>query len=230
MHDDDNLPGSAPEEPTSTSVRRYKWLQDRDTRALYDTLDAGLIAHIAYQRDGFPIIIPMNYVRDGHSILMHGSTGAGVSASSRTGQKLSLTVSLIDGLVYEYSLFNSTVNYRSVMVFGEAIPVDDPQDKLRAVHLISERLMPGRWDETPPPTRKELAATHIIRIPLDHASTKIRTGGPSHDPVAGVWTGHVPITTVLGEPVTQPGATAPICPSVAEARRLFDSTISVVPS
>lgn len=214
--------------PPNTEVNRYKWLQTHSREDLYDILDSGLVAHVAYIRDGFPIVIPMNYVRDGDAVLMHGSTGAGLNKAARAGVALTLTVTLIDGLVYEYSLYNSTVNYRSVMAFGTATPVPD-EDKEQAVQLLSERLMPGRWSETPPPTRKELASTYILRLPLDHASAKIRKGGPSYDPVPGVWTGHVPINTVLGEPVTQPGVGTAVSASVAQARALFERQISVIP-
>jgi hypothetical protein len=115
------------------------------------------------------------------------------------------------------------------MAFGEAIPVTDTADKERAVRLLSERLMPGRWDETPPPTRKELAATYILRLPLDRTSVKIRKGGPSYDPVSGLWTGHVPITTELGRPVTQSGVAEPVSKSVDAAQKLFAEQISVIP-
>jgi hypothetical protein len=111
------------------------------------------------------------------------------------------------------------------MVFGEATPVADA-DKEEAVRLLSERLMPGRWAETPRPTKKELAATYILRIPLDRASVKIRVGGPTYDPVPGLWTGHVPITTVLGDPVTQTGVNAGTPSSVFETQRFFSEQIS----
>lgn len=212
----------------STDVNRYGWLQSHSRDDLYGILDAGLVAHVAYVREGFSIVIPMNYVRDGDAVLMHGSTGAGLAKAARAGTDLTVTVTLIDGLVYEYSLYNSTVNYRSVMAFGRATPVPD-EDKERAVRLLSERLMPGRWAETPPPTKKELASTYILRLPLDRTSVKIRKGGPSYEPVAGLWTGHVPITTVLGDPVTQSGVDAPVAASVGQARELFGRQISVIP-
>jgi uncharacterized protein len=211
-----------------TEVNRYKWLQSHSRDDLYGILDAGLVAHVAYLRDGFPVIIPMNYVRDDDTVLMHGSTGAGLNTAASGGAKLTMTVTLIDGLVYEYSLFNSTVNYRSVMAFGHATAVA-AEDKERAVQKLSERLMPGRWAETPRPTKKELAATYILRMPLDRASVKIRKGGPSYEPVPGVWTGYVPITTVLGAPVTQDGVDTPVSRSVAEAHGLFERRISVIP-
>lgn len=216
-------------EPTADlEVHRYHWLQSHDVEDLYGVLDCGLVAHVAYVRGNYPVVIPMNYVRDGHSVLMHGSSGAGLNRAAGHGFKLSLTVTLIDGLVYEYSLFNSTVNYRSVMAFGEAVPVADA-DKEEAVRLLSERLMPGRWSETPRPTKKELAATYILRLPLDQASVKIRSGGPTYDVVEGLWTGHVPITTALGDPITQEGVTTTLSSSVTRAQELFSEKISRIP-
>ena len=212
----------------NTDVNRYRWLQSHRVEDLHGVLDASLVAHVAYVRDEFPVIIPMNYIRDGDTVLMHGSTGAGLNTAAGGGAKLTMTVTLIDGLVYEYSLYNSTVNYRSVMIFGHASPVAGDY-KEQAVRMLSERLMPGRWDETPRPTKKELAATYILRMPLDQASVKIRMGGPTYDPVPDLWTGHVPITTVLGEPVTQAGVGAPVSRSVEEARKLFARQISSVP-
>lgn len=220
--------GMEREAPTSTEVRRYAWLQRHDREDLYRVLDSGLIAHVGYVRDQVPIVIPMAYARDGHSILMHGSTGAGLSLSAKTGITLSATITMLDGLVYEHSLYASTVNYRSAMVFGTALAVPE-DEREEAVRVISERLMPGRWAETPRPTKKELAATFILRLPLDFASVKVRSGGPSEGPVEGLWTGHVPIRSTLGTPVPQPGVTVPVSPSVPAAIDHFARQFAEIP-
>jgi nitroimidazol reductase NimA-like FMN-containing flavoprotein (pyridoxamine 5'-phosphate oxidase superfamily) len=224
----DHVATSLPQDP-QTTVNRYKWLQSFDVADLYDILDSGLVAHIAYSHGEFPVVIPMAYARQGHSLLMHGSTGAGISKAAGGDLKLSATVTLIDGLVYEKSLYDSTVNYRSAMIFGVATPVDI-SEKEGAVRTISERLMPGRWTETPNPTKKQLASTYVIRLPLDQASVKIRRGGPSYDASPDLWTGHVPITTQLGDPVTQHGAHESVSPSVALAHELFKSKIERIPT
>jgi nitroimidazol reductase NimA-like FMN-containing flavoprotein (pyridoxamine 5'-phosphate oxidase superfamily) len=216
------------EAPTSTEIRRYAWLQRHDREDLYRVLDSGLIAHVGYVRDQVPVVIPMAYARDGHTILMHGSTGAGLSLTAKTGVTLSATVTILDGLVYEHSLYASTVNYRSAMVFGSAFAVEEAERE-DAVRVISERLMPGRWAETPRPTKKELAATFILRLPLDFASVKIRSGGPSEGPVEGLWTGHVPIRSTIGTPVAQPGVTVPISDSVPAAIAHFARQFSEIP-
>ncbi|TIC80051.1 pyridoxamine 5'-phosphate oxidase family protein [Nocardioides sp. GY 10127] len=213
---------------TITDVHRYSELQRFETQDLYDVLDAGIVAHVGYVRGDHAVMIPMNYARDGHSILVHGSTGAGFAKALRGGVPLSVTVTLVDGLVFEPSLYDSTVNYRSVMAFGDA-EVVPPEEKEEALRLLCEHLMPGRWAETPRPTRKQLAGTEVLRLPLDRSSVKVRTGGPGCDPVEGTWTGHLPIRSVLGDPVTQPGVTEPVPASVGLTRELFETTMSVVP-
>lgn len=220
----DGAPGPDP----LTELNRAKELRRRDREDLYAVLDAALVAHVGYVRDGFPVVIPMAYCRDGDTLLLHGSTGAGISTAARAGLPMSATVTVLDGLVYERSLFDSTVNYRSAMAFGTAIPVPDC-DREAAVRTISERLMPGRWAEVRPPTRKELAATFVLRLPLDRASAKIRTGGPAEDPVPGLWTGHVPIRLTVGAPVTQAGVDAPVSASVPEALAAFMQRFGQLP-
>jgi len=218
----------APASDPMTEVNRAKELQRRDRADLHAVLDAALIAHVGFIRDGFPIVIPMAYYRDGDTLLLHGSTGAGFSRAARAGVPMSATVTVLDGLVYERSLFDSTVNYRSAMVFGTAIPVPD-EEREQALRRISERLMPGRWAEVPVPTRKELAATYVLRLPLDRASVKIRSGGPSEDPSPGLWTGHVPIYYAVGEPVTQEGVDAPVSASVPAALATFAQQFGRLP-
>ncbi|MFT4088380.1 MAG: pyridoxamine 5'-phosphate oxidase family protein [Gordonia sp. (in: high G+C Gram-positive bacteria)] len=211
-----------------TEVNRYRELQTFDRADLYDVLDSALIAHVAYLRDGIPVIIPMAYARDGDAIVMHGSTGARLSRSAAGGYPLSVTVTILDGLLYEPSMFASGVNYRSAMVFGEATPVG-PEDIEAKVKLISDRFMPGRWSEAQKPTKKELAATFILSLPLDRASVKVRKGQPDYDAVPGLWTGYVKITTTLGEAVSKPGVDVPVSQSVALAREMFENELGIVP-
>jgi hypothetical protein len=212
--------GLLPRTP-ETQVNRYKWLQ-RDTRAdLHAVLDAGLIAHIGFvTTDGRPMVIPMGYVRVDDAILMHGSTGAGINKGAKSGVDLTATITITDGLVYAQSLFDSTLNYRCAMVFGTADPLPD-KEKEAAIKAISDRLMPGRWEEVRPPTKRELAATYLLRLPLATASVKIREGGPDDPPADGIWTGYVPIGSTIGQPVTQKGVTAPAPASVQRTLAQF---------
>jgi uncharacterized protein len=189
-------------------VHRYRELQRRNRSDLHAILDAGTIAHIGFVRpDGKPMVIPMAYVRDGEFLLMHGSSGAGLTKSATAGVDLVATISIFDGLVYAQSLFDSTVNYRCAVVFGTAlaVPAEERED---CVRKISEHLMPGRWTEVRPPTKRELAATYVLRLSLDSASVKAREGHPDEAPEPGIWTGYVPFDTGIGQPVTQPGVEA----------------------
>lgn len=186
-------------------VRRYKWLQRRERGDLLAILDAGTIAHVGFVRaDGKPMVIPMAYAQDGDFLLMHGSTGSGLTKSANAGVDLVATISIFDGLVYAQSLFDSTVNYRCAMIFGNAEPVS-ADERLDCIRIISDRLMPGRWAEVRPPTKRELAATYVLRLPLEVASVKVREGQPTEDACTGIWTGYVPFESVVGDPVSQPG-------------------------
>ncbi|OLT31595.1 hypothetical protein BJF84_15585 [Rhodococcus sp. CUA-806] len=212
-----------PEGP-EVNVRRYKWLQKWTVDDLHNVLDVGLIAHVGFIRDGKPAVIPMAYARDDDSILMHGSTGAGLNRSAKEGVDLAATISTFDGLVYAQSLFDSTVNYRCAVIMGTAVPVPD-DEKESAIRIITERLTPGRWDEVRPPTKRELAATYVLRLPLDHASVKVRGGHPDDPAEAGIWTGHIPFKTVVEAPVSQDGVDGPIAASVNEAVRVWNKRL-----
>ncbi|MBB5167536.1 pyridoxamine 5'-phosphate oxidase family protein [Mycobacterium sp. AZCC_0083] len=222
-HDDDKLP-----DKPHLQVQRYKQLQRGRVADLYDVLDCGLIAHVGFSGNaGKPMVIPMAYARDGDAMLMHGSTGAGLSRSSGESLPLTATVSIFDGLVYAESLFDSTVNYRCAMVFGSADPVPD-DERLECVKKISDHLMPGRWNEVRPPTKRELAATYVLRLPLDNASVKIRAGAPTGAPVPGLWTGYVPFSTSMASAVTQDGVDAPLAASVEVSRQSWGGRLSHV--
>jgi uncharacterized protein len=208
-----------------TTVHRYAQYQTASRADLRAVLDEGLVAHVGFQTEHGPVVIPMAYARDGDFLLMHGSTGAGLGRSAGAGVDLAVTVTILDGLVYASSLYDSTLNYRCATIFGTAVPVGD-EERLAAVKLISGRLMPGRWDEVRPPTRKELAATKVIKLPLDLASVKIRGGLPDTDPEAGLWTGELPIVTRAGTPVTQPGADPGVPASVTAATAVLGGAVA----
>ena len=190
-----------------TRVTRLPYRQVQDRRVLHEVLDAGLIAHVGVVRDGVPVILPVGYARDGDSLLLHGSTGGGLLRQAAAGAPVTVTVTLLDGLVYARSLFDSSMNYRCAMVIGTATPVTGP-DKLAALRLLSEHLMPGRWAEVREPTGRELAATLVLRVPLAEASVKLRAAGADGEPDDGesreVWAGVLPLATVAGEPQPDP--------------------------
>jgi nitroimidazol reductase NimA-like FMN-containing flavoprotein (pyridoxamine 5'-phosphate oxidase superfamily) len=206
-----------------TRITRLPYRQVHDRRALYDVLDAGLVAHVGVVRDGVPVILPIGYARDGDSLLLHGSTGGGLLREAAAGAPVTVTVTLLDGLVYARSLFDSSMNYRCAVVLGIATPVPGPA-KLAALRLLSEHLMPGRWDEVREPTRRELSATLVLRLPLAEASVKLRAESVGTEPDDGesrdVWAGVLPLATVAGTPVAEPDVPAgvPTPASVARAR------------
>lgn len=206
-----------------TRVTRLPYRQVHDRRVLHEVLDAGLIAHVGVVRDGVPVILPVGYARDGDSLLLHGSTGGGLLRQAAAGAPVTVTVTLLDGLVYARSLFDSSMNYRCAMVIGTATPVTGP-DKLAALRLLSEHLMPGRWAEVRPPIGRELAATLVLRVPLAEASVKLRAAGADGEPDDGesreVWAGVLPLGTAAGEPRPDPDVPAgvPVPASLDRAR------------
>jgi nitroimidazol reductase NimA-like FMN-containing flavoprotein (pyridoxamine 5'-phosphate oxidase superfamily) len=207
-----------------TRITRLPDRQVVDRQVLHELLDAGLVAHVGVVRDGVPVILPVGYARDGDSLLLHGSTGGGLLRQAAAGLPVTVTVTLLDGLVYARSLFDSSMNYRCAMVIGTATPVTGP-DKLAAMRLLSEHLMPGRWAEVREPTKRELAATLVLRLPLAEASVKLRAAGAEGEPDDGesreVWAGVLPLRTVAGqpEPDSDVPAGVPVPASLDRARR-----------
>src|SRR5919199_1244365 len=215
-------PHGRPEMP-STRITRLAERQREDREALHEVLDSALVAHVAVVRDGVPVVLPLLHARDGERLLLHGSTGGGLLREAAAGAPVTVAVTVVDGLVVADSLFESSANYRSAVVFGRCsvVPAEGRLDALRA---LSDRLLPGRWEEVREPTPKELAATLVLELPLDHSSVKVRTGPPSPfdataaPPPEGVplWWGVVPLRQTPGEPQTAPDVPAgtPVPPSV----------------
>ena len=211
-----------------TRVGRLPSLQTRERAALHAVLDAGLVAHVAGCIDGLPVVLPVAHARDGDRLLLHGSTGGGLLRRAAAGAPLAVAVTLLDGLVLARSLYDSSMNYRSAVVFGRATPVPD-EAKLEALRTLSARLLPGRWDEVRPPTRRELAATLVLALPLDEASVKVSAGPPSDSddppPDLDVWAGVLPLRLVAGTPEPAPDApaTVPLPASLAAAAARVDA-------
>jgi uncharacterized protein len=170
-------------------------------------LDAGRVAHVAVRDDdGQPFVIPVAYARDGDSVLFHGSTASRLFRSLAAGAPTCLTVTLLDGLVAARSVFESSMHYRSAMVLG--VPARRQGDDLLAgLETVSEHLMPGRWDDARRPTRKELAQTMLLALPLDEWSLKVSDAPPDDaedDLDLPVWAGVLPLRVVAGVPVPAP--------------------------
>jgi uncharacterized protein len=188
-----------------TRVRRLPEKAVDDVAALHTILDAARVAHVGFVDEaGAPVVIPTGVARDGDRLLLHGSTASRMYRRLATGIDVCVTVTLLDGMVLARSAFESSMHYRSSMVFGRAAEVDD---KVAALRVMSEAWLPGRWDTLRPPTTKELAATIVLALPLAEWSVKI-SDGPPEDPEddldAPVWAGVLPIVTSYGAPVPAP--------------------------
>jgi nitroimidazol reductase NimA-like FMN-containing flavoprotein (pyridoxamine 5'-phosphate oxidase superfamily) len=187
-----------------TRIRRLPEKARVDTAALHEVLDAAKVAHVAFVDVTGPVNVPVAVARDGDRLLLHGSTGSRLFRTLAAGTEVCATVTLLDGLVLARSAFESSMHYRSAMVFGVPVPVED---KLTALHAMSEAWMPGRWETLRPPTGKELAATVVLALPLSEWSLKVSDGPPDDPPEdldAPVWAGTLPLVTSYGDPVPAP--------------------------
>ncbi|QHC66167.1 pyridoxamine 5'-phosphate oxidase family protein [Rathayibacter sp. VKM Ac-2759] len=207
-----------------TRVTRLRDRQVTDRGALDAILDEALLAHVAVVRDGVVIVLPILFARDGDRLLLHGSSGGGLLRAAAQGAPLTVSVTLVDGLVVARSTFDSSMNYRSAMILGTARTVEGAE-KARALELLSARLLPGREREVRPSTPREIAATLVLQLPLEEASVKVRAAGPSDDDAQtdGVWAGVVPVVTRTLAPVAAPGSDAHVPPSVAAFIEAVDS-------
>ncbi|MGI9008024.1 MAG: pyridoxamine 5'-phosphate oxidase family protein [Streptosporangiaceae bacterium] len=191
-------------ERTTLGRLRERALTDRD--ALHDVLDAGLICHLGVVIDGTPVVLPTGYGRIGETLYLHGSS-ANRSLLAAAGAEVCVTVTQLDGLVCARSVFHNSMNYRSAVIYGPARLVTDAGERMDAVAAITEHLIPGRWDNSRRPSRKEMAATAVLALELAEASVKARSGGPSDDDedyALGYWAGVLPIRTVTGQPEPDP--------------------------
>jgi nitroimidazol reductase NimA-like FMN-containing flavoprotein (pyridoxamine 5'-phosphate oxidase superfamily) len=185
---------------TALGRHRERGRTDRDD--LYAVLDAGLICHLGVIVNGAPRVLPTGYGRLGDLLYLHGSS-ANSSFVAGSGQEVCVTVTHLDGLVCARAVFNHSMNYRSAVVFGVARMVTDPAERTLALRTITEHLAPGQWSYARQPSKKELAATSVLALPLTEASVKIRAGGPSDEPedyAMDIWAGVVPVTTGFGQP------------------------------
>ena len=191
-----------------TRVRRLPKRGVYDRGQVEAVLDAGLVAHLGFEHDGQPYVIPTLHARVGDQVYVHGSAASRTLRELTAGIPACLTVTLVDGIVLARSVFEHSMNYRSVVVLGTAVAVTEPEEKLTALEAFTEKLVPGRWAEARSPNRTELKATSVLRLPLDEASAKIRTGGPDDgdtpDAELDVWAGHLPLVVRALDPVPDP--------------------------
>jgi uncharacterized protein len=190
-----------------TRIKRLHQRAHYDRETVHAILDAGLICHVGYVIDGQPYVTPTMYWRHDERVYWHGSSASKMLRHLGSGPRVSFTVALMDGLVLARSGFHSSVNYRTVMAYGNAELVSEPEAKLIALEDMMERIVPGRWPDLKPPTTQELKATTVVSLKLEEVAAKVRDGGANDEPedlALDVWAGVVPTTTVLGTPVDNP--------------------------
>jgi len=178
---------------------------DRET--VYRILDEGFLCHVGFAIDGQPFVIPTSYGRKDASLYIHGSAASRMLRQLKDGFAVCVTVTLLDGLVLARSIFNHSMNYRSVVILGRAVLVEDAEEKLGALRALSEHIIPGRWDDVRQPNQRELKATSLLRVPIEEFSAKVRTGPPVDDEddySFPTWAGVVPLAMKAGTPVDDP--------------------------
>src|SRR6266516_2380906 len=185
-----------------TRLHRLRERGRSDRAELYAVLDAGLICHLGVLVDGSPVVLPTGYGRTGDTLYLHGSS-ANRSLLAADSRDVCVTVTHLDGMVCARAIFHHSMNYRSAVVFGTARLVSGEAAKLVGLRAVTEQLIPGRWEHSRPPSKKELAATAVLALPLDEASVKIRTGPPNDEPEdyeLDFWAGVVPAALAFGPP------------------------------
>ncbi|HEY7354131.1 MAG TPA: pyridoxamine 5'-phosphate oxidase family protein [Terriglobales bacterium] len=191
--------------PTSrTRVVREPQRGVYDRAVVNEILDEGFICHVGFVLDGQPFVIPTSYGRHDDVVYIHGSAASRMLRNVSGGIPVCVTVTLLDGLVLARSVFNHSMNYRSVVILGTATMVEDRQEKLAGLRVLSEHILPGRWDDARKPTEQELKATSVIRLPINEFSAKVREGPPiddEEDYAVPVWAGVLPLKMVPGAAV-----------------------------
>jgi nitroimidazol reductase NimA-like FMN-containing flavoprotein (pyridoxamine 5'-phosphate oxidase superfamily) len=205
-----------PTDRTRVVREPHRGVYDRD--AIYKILDEGFVCHVGFTVDSQPYVIPTMYARVGDVLYFHGSAASRMLKRLSEGLSVCITVTLADGLVLARSVFNHSMNYRSVVALGKAALVEQPAEKLEALRAFTEKILPGRWNEARQPNEQELKATSVLRLPLTEVSAKVRSG-PVEDDAADlalrVWAGIIPLQLTAGAPIRDekcdPSIPTPVC-------------------
>lgn len=187
-----------------SELRRLPKRGSHEPGDIHAILDAGFLAHVGFQTNGQPFVIPTLYGRDGDNLYLHGSAASRMLGELEGGAPACVTVTLVDGLVLARSAFHHSMNYRSVVAFGTARRIEGEEAKTRALRAISEHLLAGRWQDVRVPNGKELKATSVIGFSIEEASAKVRTGPPlddEEDYALPVWAGVVPVSLETAAPI-----------------------------
>src|SRR5262249_50230855 len=190
-----------------TTLKRLPQRGRFDRATVHAILDEALVCHVGFVAEEQPFVIPTIHARVGDVLYVHGSAASRMLKTVRGGVSVCLTATLVDGLVLARSAFHHSINYRSVVVLGQATAVEEATEKWDALEAIVEHVAPGRWAEVRKPNEKELAATLVLRLPIEEASAKVRTGPPiddEEDYALPVWAGVLPLSIVPGSPIADP--------------------------
>jgi len=179
-----------------SQLRRLPQRGSHDEAAISGILDEAFLAHVGFSLDGQPFVIPTLFGRDGGKLYLHGSAASRMLRELDRGVSACVTVTIVDGLVLARSAFHHSMNYRSVVAFGTARRIEEPERKTQALRVISEHLIKGRWDQVRGPAENELKATAVLEFTIEEASAKVRTGPPLDDEAdyaLPVWAGVLPL-------------------------------------
>jgi nitroimidazol reductase NimA-like FMN-containing flavoprotein (pyridoxamine 5'-phosphate oxidase superfamily) len=199
-----------------------------DRGEIYLVLDEGFVCHVGFIADQQPFVIPTLYARVGDDIYFHGSAASRMLRNVSAGVPVCLTVTLVDGMVLARSVFNHSMNYRSVVVLGTATLVSDPAEKMEALRAFTEKIIAGRWADARRPTEKEMKATSVLKLPLREVSAKVRKGpveDDAEDYALPVWAGVIPMRLVADAPVRD-ARCDPALPEPAYASRYARPSLS----
>jgi nitroimidazol reductase NimA-like FMN-containing flavoprotein (pyridoxamine 5'-phosphate oxidase superfamily) len=205
-----------------TTVRRLPARASYDRALVNSIVDEALSCHVGFAVDGRPWVIPTIHARIDDRLYLHGAVANHMLRQVAGGIEACVTITLVDGLVLARSAFHHSMNYRSVMVFGTATSVDDVEEKNAALHALVEHVVPGRMSDARPPSPNELRKTLVLRLPIDEASAKVRTGGPvddAEDMSLPIWAGQLGVSTTYGSPIAEADAAGPVPAYVTGYRR-----------
>jgi nitroimidazol reductase NimA-like FMN-containing flavoprotein (pyridoxamine 5'-phosphate oxidase superfamily) len=194
------------EKTTLNTVKRLPKRGFYDKETIYQILDQHFICHLSWVDEGSPFMIPTAYGRKGDILYVHGSSKSRMLSALTDGRPLCLVVTLLDGLVLARSAFHHSMNYRSAVIYGHAREIEG-EEKMDALRIVSDQIIPGRWNEVRLPTDLEMKATTVLAIEIDSASAKIRTGPPGDDDAdydLPIWAGVLPMNLTYGDPIADP--------------------------
>ncbi|WP_428604668.1 pyridoxamine 5'-phosphate oxidase family protein [Sedimenticola sp.] len=202
------------QQPDRNRINRHKERGHYDTETIHAILDQAKICHVGFNMDGQPFVIPMAFARQGNSLLLHGAPNSRLLGQLASGFPVCVTITHLDGLVLARSTFHHSMNFRSVVAFGTARPVNDLEEKHAALIALTEHLTPGRTTLARAATDQEVMATAVVRFEIEEASAKVRRGPPLDSPKdrqLDVWAGVIPIHSVEGEPIPAPDLKPELC-------------------